>query len=133
MAKLKQPMLSAEVNKNLLSVGSNNGYYNINLEVVSNSKELVNQLKLKKIIINNNKFPLGQFANKEKINLAHNENAILLKFSTNAHPYPYKLSYRYRLNANESWSIPFSKPEIFLPYLPANNSKVEVKKMDKSK
>ncbi|HZJ35432.1 MAG TPA: two-component regulator propeller domain-containing protein [Gillisia sp.] len=129
---LKQPMLSAEVNKNLLSVGSNNGYYNINLEVVSNSKALVNQLKLKEIFINNNKFPLGQFANKEKINLAHNENTILLKFSTNAHPYPYKLSYRYRLNANESWSIPFSKPEIFLPYLPANNYKVEVKVMDQS-
>ena len=129
---LKQPMLSAEVNKNLLSVGSNNGYYNINLEVVSNSKALVNQLKLKEIFINNNKFPLGQFVNKEKINLAHNENTILLKFSTNAHPYPYKLSYRYRLNANESWSIPFSKPEIFLPYLPANNYKVEVKVMDQS-
>ncbi len=129
---LKQPLLSAEVNQNTVSVGSNNGYYNINLEVVTNSKPLVNQLNLKEIFINNNKFPFGQFANKEGINLAHNENTILLKFSTNAHPYPNKLSYRYRLNANDSWSIPSSKPEIFLPYLPANNYKVEVKVMDQS-
>jgi len=129
---LKQPLLSAEVNQNTVSVGSNNGYYNINLEVVTNSKPLVNQLNLKEIFINNDKFPFGQFANNENINLPHNENTILLKFSTNAHPYPNKLSYRYRLNANDSWSIPSSKPEIFLPYLPANNYKVEVKVMDQS-
>lgn len=129
---LKQPLLSAEVNQNILSVGSNNGYYTINLEVVSNSKPLVNQLNLKEIFVNNNKFPFGQFANKENINLPHNENTLLLKFSTNAHPYPHKLSYRYRLNANESWSIPSSKPEIFLPYLPANNYKLEVKVLDQS-
>ncbi|MCJ7758255.1 MAG: hypothetical protein MUP24_08910 [Gillisia sp.] len=129
---LKQPLLSAEVNQNKLSVGSNNGYYNIDLEVVSNSKALVNELKLKEIFINNNKFPFGQFANKEKINLAHNENTILLKFSTNAHPYPHKLSYRYRLNANEDWSLPSSKPEIFLPYLPTKNYNVALKVLDES-
>jgi len=118
---LKLPLLSAEVNQDRLSVGSNNGYYNINLEKVSNSKPLVNQLKLKEIFINNNKFPFGQFANIAEINLAHNENTILFKFSTNAHPYPHKLSYRYRLNANESWSIPSSNPKysclIYLPII----------------
>ena len=129
---LKQPLLSAEVNQNKLCVGSNNGYYNINLEVVSNSKELVNELKLKEIFINNNTIPIGQFANKEKINLAHDKNTILLEFSTNAHPYPNKLSYQYKLNVNESWSNPSSRPEIFLPYLPANDYKVEVKVLDQS-
>jgi len=129
---LKQALLSAEVNQNTVSVGSNNGYYNINLEVVGNSKPLVNQLNLKEIFVNNNKFLSGQYAIKEEINLAHNENTILLKFSTNAHPFPHKLSYRYRLNANESWSLPSSKPEIFLPYLPANNYNVALKVLDQS-
>jgi len=129
---LKQPLLSAEVNQNNLSIGSENGYYSINLDGINNSNALVNQLKLKEIFINNKKLPLGRFANKGNINLEHNENTILLKFNTNAHPYPHKLTYRYRLNANEAWSIPSSKPEIFLPYLPANNYKLVVKVLDES-
>jgi len=129
---LKQPLLSAEVFENKLAIGSKNGYYTINIDVLSGPKALVNQLKLKEVFVNNNKFPVLQFINNEKINLAHNENTILLKFSTNAHPYPHKLSYQYRLNANDNWSIPSSKPEIFLPYLPTNNYKVEVKVLDQS-
>ncbi len=127
---LKQPLLSAEVNQNKLSIGSSNGYYTVNLEGISNSKALVDQLKLKEIFINNNSFPWVQFAGKQNINLAHNENTILLKFSTNPHPYPHKLSYQYRLNANEDWSPPSSDPEIFLPFLPDNTYKVEVKVLD---
>ena len=129
---LKQPLLSAEVVEKNLAIGSENGYYKINLEEVSNPKELVNQLKLKEIFINNNKFPLAQFDQKAEIDLAHNENTILLKFSTNSHPYPYKLSYQYRLNSKEDWSIPSPKPEIFLPYLPTKNYNVEVKVLDES-
>ncbi|MFO7720630.1 MAG: two-component regulator propeller domain-containing protein [Gillisia sp.] len=129
---LKQPLLSAKEFENKLAIGSENGYYTLDLEVPANSKQLVNHLKLKEIFINNKKIPLGQFANKENIKLAYNKNTLLLKFSTNVHPYPNKLSYRYRLNANENWSLPSSKPEIFLPYLPANTYKVDIKVLDES-
>ncbi|HEY9221276.1 MAG TPA: histidine kinase [Lutibacter sp.] len=129
---LKQPLLSADVFENNLVVGSENGYYTLNLEVLTNPKALVSLVKLKEIFINNNKFYLGQFANKAEIKLAHNKNTIMLKFSTNAHPYPHKLSYQYRLNFKDDWSNPSPNPEIFLPFLPPKNYDVEVKILDQS-
>ena len=129
---LKQPLLSAEVNQNKLSIGSEDGIFNIDLDVVSNLNPLVSQITLKEIYINNNKIPFAQYANKEEISLPHNKNTILLKFSTNAHPYPHKLTHQYRLNENENWSLPSTKPEIFLPFLPAKHYNVAVRVIDKS-
>ena len=129
---LKQPLLSADVDQNKLSIGSENGFYIIDLDVVSNAKALVDQVTLKGIYINNDRSPWGQFTNEDEIELPHNKNTILLKLSTNAHPYPHKLTYQYRLNVNDNWSLPSSKPEIFLPFLPANNYNIAVKVLDKS-
>lgn len=129
---LKQPLLNAEEYENKLVIGSENGYYILNNEALINQKPLVNHLQIKEIFINNNISPLGQSANKTEMYLAYNENTILLKFSSNAHPYPQKLSYQYRLNENEDWSLPSSKPEIFLPFLPTENYNVAVKVFDAS-
>src|SRR5690606_5520100 len=62
----------------------------------------------------------------------HDKNTILLKFSTNAHPYPRKLKYQYRLNADENWSLPSTNPEIFLASLPVKNYELDVKVIDDS-
>ncbi|MGB7843315.1 MAG: histidine kinase, partial [Salinimicrobium sp.] len=129
---LQQPLLSAEVSQNTLSIGSQDGFYHIDLEAVSDTKALVNQLEIKEVFTNNDKFPSGQFANKEEINLPYDENTVLLKFITNPHPYPHKLKYQYRLNAGENWSLPSAKPEIFLPFLPSNDYDVNVKVLDQS-
>jgi len=129
---LKQPLLSADVSENLLAIGSNNGYYRLDLDEISKPKALVNILMLEYIIINNNKFPLHTISNKQQLELSHNENTILLKFSTNSHPYPHKLTYQYRLNAKENWSPPSYKTEIFLPFLPPNKYNVAVRVLDKS-
>ncbi|SKB76820.1 hypothetical protein SAMN05660776_2880 [Salegentibacter holothuriorum] len=129
---LEQPLLSAEVNQNTLSIGSNNGYYIIDLVAVRDTNTLVDEIRLKEIFINNNKFSLGSFVEKDKLKLKHNENTVLLKFSTNAHPYPNKLKYQYRLNDNEPWSLSSTKPEIFLPSLPTDNYELDVKVSDES-
>ncbi|HKJ47803.1 MAG TPA: two-component regulator propeller domain-containing protein, partial [Christiangramia sp.] len=84
---LKQPLYSAVVNDNILKVGTHNGYYNIDLDAVIDSKALVDLVKLEEIYINNAKFFLKQIPGKEKIDLAYDENTVLLKFSANAHPY----------------------------------------------
>lgn len=129
---MEQPLLSAEVSEDTLYIGSNNGYYIVNLDALSDPRALVDEVKLKEIFINNNKFSLGPSTDKEKIKLVHNENTILLKFSTNAHPYPNKLKYQYRLNAEDKWSLPSARPEIFLPSLPTKNYDVDVKVSDES-
>src|SRR5690606_13347293 len=59
-------------------------------------------------------------------------NTIFFKFSTNAHPYPNKLRYQYRLNPGESWSHPSPKPEIFLASLPAETYEIDVRVSDES-
>ena len=129
---LQQPLLSAEVSQNTLSIGSQDGFYNIDLEAVSDTRALVNELEIKEVFTNNDKFPSGRFVKSEEISLPYDENTVLLKFGTNAHPYPHKLKYQYRLNANETWSLPSAKPEIFLPFLPSNNYRVDVKVLDQS-
>jgi len=129
---LEQPLLSAEVTQNTLSVGSDNGYYNIDIDAVKDSTALVDQIELKEIFINNNKISLESSTDRDKPKFKYNENTVLLKFSTNAHPYPNKLKYQYRLNKDEPWSLSFSRPEIFLPSLPANNYELGVKVLDES-
>ena len=129
---LEQPLLSAEVTQSTLSIGSNNGCYNIDLDAVKDATTLVDQIELKEIFINNNKFSLRSSTKRDKLKLKYNENTVLLKFSTNAHPFPNKLKYQYRLNEKEPWSLSFSRPEIFLPSLPADNYELEVKVLDES-
>src|SRR5690606_12643606 len=129
---LEQPLLSAGVSKNKLYIGSNNGYYNIDIETISNAKDRVYQINLKEIYINNIVTPIGAVKDKKELNLEHNQNTILIKFSTNAHPYPRKLKYQYRLNTNENWSLPLSKPEIFLASLPVNKYDLDVRVIDES-
>ena len=129
---LEQPLLSAAVRKNSLRIGSNNGYYVIDLDAITATEALVDQLKIKEIFVTNHKFSLEPFRRQEKIELAHDANTILLKFSTNAHPYPHKLKYRYRLNRNATWSTLSSKAEIFLPSLPPKDYDIAVKVFDES-
>ena len=129
---LNQPFLSAEVKGDQLVIGSEDGYYTVDLARISDSRNLVNEVRIEDIYINNNEFASKIFTRKDEIKLAYDQNTVLLKFSTNAHPYPKKLKYQYRLNDRKNWSIPSTKPEIFLPFLPSKNYDVEVKVLDNS-
>ena len=129
---LAQPFYSAEIRGQHLSIGSNNGYYTVDLEEVRDTRPLLKDLKIEEININNEEFPFEPLASSEELKLSYDQNTVLLKFSTNAHPFPHKLSYQYRLHSNEAWSIPSAKPEIFLPSLPSNEYNIGVKVLDKS-
>ncbi|GAA4325727.1 histidine kinase [Pontixanthobacter gangjinensis] len=129
---LQPPFHGAAVEDNTLKIGSHNGYYLLDLEAIANSAGLVNKIKLKEVFINNEKFPLEEFTTPSKAKLAYDQNTLLLKFSTNAHPYPHKLVYQYRLNKRKEWSQQSSEPEIFLPFLTPNRYNIEVRVLDKS-
>lgn len=129
---LEQPLLSAEVSEHILKVGSNNGINRVDLTAVGDTSPLVDRIQLKEIFINNNSSPLGPVSRQEELQLAHNENTVLLRFSTNAHPYPKKLKYQYRLNDTEAWSPPSATPEIFLASLPEKDYEVAVRVLDES-
>ncbi|NJW51382.1 sensor histidine kinase [Salinimicrobium oceani] len=129
---LDQPLLSAKVNGSVLSIGSKNGIYNIDLDAVIESQALIDEVNLKEVYINNSKISVGPLNTNERLELAHDENTILIKFSTNAHPFPQKLKYQYRLSSNDNWSLPTSSPEIFLPSLPSDKYNIHVKILDES-
>ncbi|MCP9199766.1 histidine kinase [Gramella sp. GC03-9] len=129
---LEQPFLGAELNENILSIGSRGGFYQIDLSRVTDTEPLIHNLDIKEVYVNNGHFPVKNIADNKRIELQHDENTLLLKFSTNAHPYPKKLSYQYRLNPKDEWSLPSSKPDIFLPFLPPRKYEVSVNVLDSS-
>lgn len=129
---LEQPFLSASIRENMLLIGSDKGYYAIDLDEIHDTKALVDQIKLKEIFINNQEFPQNPDSVKEPLRFSYNENSVMLKFSTNAHPYPNKLKYQYRLNSNQDWSLPDSRAEIFLPSLPPENYEIDIQVTDES-
>ena len=129
---LQQPLLSAQVTENNLTIGSKNGYYTLNLAQLTNTEPLVHSLKLSGVYINNEFENVGYLAKNGILKLAYNQNTLAIKFTTNIHPFPNKLSYQYRLNSDESWSNSTASSEIYLPYLPAEKYEVEVKVTDLS-
>ena len=129
---LKQPFLSSKVENNTLIIGSVNGHYSVNLDAVINTKQLVYKVSIKSIKINNQNEAIQQLVENNKVTLPYNQNTINIRFSTNAHPFPNKLIYQYRLNSNADWSEITTNPEIYLAYLTAKKHDVEVKVTDLS-
>lgn len=129
---LKQPILSSKLEGDNLFIGSKQGYYTINLNTIEQKKPLVTKIKVNQFKINNENIPLNKIISNGEAILNYNQNTVLLTFSTNAHPYPNKLAYQYRLNSNSEWTAISSSPEIFLPYLSPKKYLVEVKVSDLS-
>ncbi|WP_324719381.1 histidine kinase [Salinimicrobium sp. HB62] len=129
---LKQPLHGAEVNGDHLNIGSNNGYYSLDLKSLFKECNLVEDLEIKEIFINNNELLSQQRSEQEELELAHNQNTVLLRFGTNSHPFPNKLKYQYKLNEKDNWSLPTDKPEIFLPFLTPNDYEITVRVLDQS-
>jgi len=123
---LKQPFLSSKIENNTLFIGSKKGCYTLDLEAAINTKQLVREINLKSIKINNQNESIQQLVQNNEITLPYNKNTINIGFSTNAHPYPNKLVYKYRLNSAADWSKTITNPEIYLPYLPAIKHEIEV-------
>ncbi|APU68772.1 hypothetical protein C723_2089 [Christiangramia flava JLT2011] len=129
---LNQPLLATELFKNHLFVGSEGGFYILELDRILEAERKINELKLTEIRINNNEKSLKNLSSKNELEFDHDENTVLIKFATNAHPFPDKLRYQYKLHPKEKWSLPFSKSEIFLPFLSSSTYDIQVKVTDYS-
>ncbi|TQI70523.1 hypothetical protein JM79_1433 [Gramella sp. Hel_I_59] len=128
---LEQPFFSSKIENDELHIGSENGIFRVNIEEILASSNRVTGIQLKDLFVNNSEYNLPENTLND-LDLDYDENTVLLSFSTNAHPYPKKLQYQYRLNQDEEWSTPTSNSEILLPYLPANKYEVQVRVLDSS-
>ncbi|MBL4746697.1 MAG: histidine kinase [Flavobacteriaceae bacterium] len=129
---LKQPFYGAEVKGSELWIATDGGQFKIDLEKVLKPAATLNRARLKKVLVNNKEVVFDVEPLVSHLNLGYKENTLQLYYEVNAHPYPGKLSYQYRLNKKGSWSVMSSEASVFLPYLPSEMYDIEVKITDHS-
>jgi len=125
---LKQPLLSARVENNELLIGSKNGIFTLGIDDILRKTPRVKSVQLENIYVNNKAYE--RFDDQDII-LDYDQNTVHIGFSTNAHPYPKKLKYQYRLGKDEAWSTA-TNAEILLPFLPSSKYQVQVRVFDAS-
>ena len=126
--------LSSKIVDDKLYLGTNKGYFKLNLESILNSKRTVSEVNISRILINNQSistrdFEWFKFVNQD-LETSYNRNTLSIDFTAKGSPYPSKLKYRYRLEAANQWSPYFEKANVFLPYLPFGVYKLEIEVSD---
>ncbi|WP_143961626.1 histidine kinase [Litoribacter populi] len=115
-------------------VGTNKGYYKVNLPALLEEKNYEFELGLYQLNVNHKPYEGGVFKwfvfEKEYLKLDHDQNTLSLAFSPHRHPFPEKLLYRYRLKPGEEWSPYQTETKITLPYLPKGDYRIEVQVHD---
>lgn len=127
---------SASVNKDVLTIGTLDGFYELNLKEYLNTKIEPLQLGISKVEINyqsvsNSDFKWFSFGEKS-IELPYDKNILSITFYPKRHPYPNKLLYRFKLKGlnNSNWSNWTINRAINLPYLPDGKFKIIVEVKD---
>lgn len=127
---------TAHLDSNILSVGTMDGYFKIDLEKFLSPEPLKPQLKVSNIEVNfaplaSNNFKWFQYSSNQ-LELAHSENTLSINFEPYQIAYPAKLVYSYKLNGMENaiWSNWSDSKAINLTYLPAGKFALDVRIKD---
>ncbi|QXP74354.1 histidine kinase [Tenacibaculum sp. AHE15PA] len=130
---------SAVIAKNKLLVGSEIGYYDIDLDkVIANHKAKTYNFSITDIQVNYEKIASYNYHwfqyFKKTIELPYNRNTISFTYVVKNHPYPNKLKYRYKITSieNSKWSNWTVDNTIHLNYLKNGNYNVIVEVKDYS-
>ncbi|MDB0601765.1 histidine kinase [Tenacibaculum maritimum] len=116
---------SATVTKNKLLVGTDIGYYKINLEAIINNLDSksyefgISNIKVNYKNIDFSNYNWFQYT-KNSIELPYNQNTVSFTFGVNNHSYPNKLKYRHKVSNND-WSQWSNKNTVRLNYLSNGN------------
>ncbi len=118
---------SSKVVGDELLLGTSNGFYTIKLGKLLEQKQLPTKLVVSQILVNYEPYNSDYFKwfchNQEKITLPYDHNTLSIKFSPINHPYPNKLTYRYKLVGvpNSKYSDWIQNRTINLPFLPGGD------------
>ncbi len=128
------PAFSGKVYGKELYLGSNAGYYVLDLPKILNQTYSNHQLAITNLEINHEPSTLDDYLwftyQPNELELNHDKNTLLIDFKPIDHPYPKKLLYRYRLRNDAEWS-PFSaQSSLTLPYLPPGKYDLVVETTD---
>jgi len=125
---------TSQIFENALWLGTQKGFYTIDLNRLIATQLTVSEIGISKISINN--IPLKPFVykwfryNSKQLISDYKHNSFSIDFVPKGHPFPNKLKFRYRLNSNNRWSPYSEKTNLFLPYLPYGNYNIEIEVFD---
>jgi hypothetical protein len=125
---------TSKIFKKQLWIGSDKGYYIIDLATLTKEQATVSKLYISKIAVNNipldkSNFDWFRFA-ADELSLDYNQNSLSIDFIPEGHTIANKLKFRYRLKSSNRWSPYNDKTNLFLAYLPYGNYLVEVEVLD---
>ena len=125
---------SSHIFGNQLWLGTQKGFYTIDLEKITANKNTVSSIEIRSITINS--IPISQ-SNYSWFSYASNQlicdyqhNTIAVNFVPKGHLFPNKLKFRYRLKTTNRWSPYSEKPFVYLSYLPNDNYNLEIEVLD---
>lgn len=116
---------SATITNNKLLVGTDKGYYKINLDAIINNLDSkpyefgISNIKVNYKNIDFSNYNWFQYT-KNSIELPYNQNTVSFTFGVNNHSYPNKLKYRHKVSNND-WSQWSNKNTVRLNYLSNGN------------
>jgi hypothetical protein len=129
---------SSDIIGNNLIIGTQNGYYSLDIPRYTNVPKTNHYVKISNIDVNfkpivNRNFKWFSY-NNSKISLPYDQNTISISFYPENHPYPNKLTYRYKIIGLDSkdWSNWDATGKISIPYLPCGDFMLRLEIKDAS-
>ncbi|MEW5675206.1 histidine kinase [Flavobacterium enshiense] len=127
---------SSKIFKDELWLGTEKGYYVLNLNQLLSDQKTAQSMAIEKILINNQPISKAnynwfEYSGKELI-CDYKHNSFAVDFVPKGHLFPNKLKFRYRLNSSNRWSPYSDKPSVFLSYLPHGNYNLEIEVFDQN-
>ncbi|MFB9076346.1 histidine kinase [Flavobacterium procerum] len=125
---------TSQIFGNSLWLGTQKGYYTIDLNRLTATQLTVSEIGISQIAINNvplksSEYKWFRYDSKQLVS-DYKHNSFSIDFIPKGHSFPNKLKFRYRLDNNNRWSPYSEKTNLFLPYLPAGNYNVMIEVFD---
>jgi len=132
---VKHELTSSKVVNDSLIIGTDTGYYILNLPKITATPLTGIRLKISDLQVNHQVFESASYNwftyNLNELELNFNQNNIDLTFKANNYPYPAKLLYKYQFKGLDTiWSSYSTKMNISSHYLPSGTFDILVKTKD---
>lgn len=125
---------TSQIFENSLWLGTQKGFYIIDLNQLLKNQLTVSEIGISKIAINNIPLKASLYKwfryNSKQLTSDYKHNSFSIDFVPKGHPFPNKLKFRYRLNHANRWSPYSEKTNLFLPYLPSGTYNLEIEVFD---
>lgn len=125
---------SSYIFENQLWLGTKKGFFTIDLNKITATKNSVTDIKISSIAINSVPIAPKNYRwfsyQSNQLITDYEHNTIALDFVPKGHSFPNKLKFRYRLKKTNRWSPYTEKPFVYLSYLPNDTYNLEIEVLD---